>query len=259
MKVTESIFKSFFEKKTLKPKTQWVPFVPRAPRPWESWQKQCLPGKWRRWWFRGWGEQWKGTGMEQLTCWVFQKKHDEFQLLHIALLQGQFNQWGNVWSTADTKKDSERKVTTNEGCVLSEAMSSDTLALEMSEFAEDSLKVIGFSFSNQTWSWGNLPCPKGCFHEKFAYMRFHDQVHLCCAGLDFGISGWFERDQSIQIVSNDKNQRVMKASFFFIQWRVALIFTRLAQLATLVHMSLIGNRQLAIRNFKRQKIPTLLY
>lgn len=30
----------------------------------------------------------------------------------------------------------------------------------MSEFAEDSLKVIGFS-SNQTWSWGNLPCPKG--------------------------------------------------------------------------------------------------
>ena len=62
------------------------------------------------------------------------------------------------------------------------------------------------------------------FQEKVAYMRFHDQVHLCCAGLDFGISGWFERDQSIQIVSNDKNQRGDEGELFFHPMKVCINF-----------------------------------
>ena len=68
-------------------------------------------------------------------------------------------------------------------------MSPDTLALEMSEFAKDSLKMIGFAFSNHIKPEVGEIChvrkvvsPKVC-------MCFHDQVHFCCPGLDFGISG----------------------------------------------------------------------
>lgn len=171
MKVTESIFKSFFEKKKLwnqKP-NEFLSCQGRPDLGSLDKRSACL-GSGDAGDFEVGGSSGKEREWSSWHAGFFKKITTNSNFLHIALLQGQFNQWGNVWSTADTKKDSERKVTTNEGCVLSEAMSSDTLALEMSEFAEDSLKVIGFSFSNQTWSWGNLPCPKGCFKKR---------LHIC--------------------------------------------------------------------------------
>lgn len=252
MKVTESIFKSFFEKKTLKPKTQWVPFVPRAPRPWESWQKQCLPGKWRRWWFRGGGSSGKEREWSSWHAGSL-KKHDEFQLFTHCSTAGPVQpeeMFGQQLTQKKIRREMRKRIWSNEFRHIGtgdEWICRGFLESDWVLLLKPNLKLRKSAMSERL------------FQEKVAYMRFHDQVHLCCAGLDFGISGWFEQDQSIQIVSNDKNQRVMKASFFFIQWRFALIFTGLAQLATLVHMNLIGNRQLAIRKFKRQKIPTLLY
>lgn len=112
MKVKESIFKSFFEKKNFETENSMSSFRAKGAQTLgvltkavPAWEVETLV-------ISRWGEQWKGTGMEQLTCWKF-KKTRRIPTLYTLLYCRASSTRGNVWSTADTKKDSERNAKAN--------------------------------------------------------------------------------------------------------------------------------------------------
>ena len=138
MKVTESIFKSFFEKKKLwnqKP-NEFLSCQGRPDLGSLDKSSACLgsgdAGDFEVGWSSGKEREWSSWHAGSL------KKHDEFQLFtHCSTA-------GPVQPVRKCLVNSWHKKRFGEKCESeSEVMSSDTLALEMSKFAEDSLKVLG--------------------------------------------------------------------------------------------------------------------